>query len=67
MAKKVYKKPPLVFYEADKDLYDALMEEVDRTRSSMRSVILNLLERELLSVKSTKTVKDNDIFCDIDD
>lgn len=68
MAKKVYKKPPLVFYESDKELYEALVIEADRTRSSVRSVILNLLEKELLSDnKVVKTTNTNDIFDGFDD
>lgn len=48
MAKNVYKKPVIVFYEEDQELYDIMMNEADKNRSSLRAIILNTCEEKFL-------------------
>lgn len=48
MARKtVYERYPLVFYEEDKELYNALKRASKGSRGSLRATILNALEAHL--------------------
>lgn len=69
--KVVYQKQAVVFYEEDAELYEALQKEVIRTRSSMRSVILNCLDEHFITEKTEIPTKSNkpvgDIFGNVED
>ena len=49
MAKKVFKKTTLLFYDTDKEIYDYITKLAVKRRSTMQSEIMNLLEREMMN------------------
>lgn len=69
--KNVYKRQTIVFYDSDKELYDIVKAEAEKKRTSLRAIILNLLEQEYNNHKCDNKLemnpKETDVFADFDD